>query len=74
MTEFDALRREIEVRLQRETQYKLAMCTARDIDTQLFLEKEIKKNDDVIACIGDFLLNSHGSLWEKHYQNRFPRS
>ena len=71
MNEYDALRREIEVRLKRETAYKVAQVGASDIAYKILAE-EIKKNDEVISLIGEFLL-SKGSEWEKVYQEKYKK-
>lgn len=71
MNEYEALRREIEVRLQRETAYKAAQVGANKPDYE-FMTEEIRKNDEVIALIGKFLL-SKGSEWEKVYQEKYNK-
>lgn len=66
-SEYQALRREIEVRLLRETIYKAIDA----LNTKTTLDDEIKKNDEHIALIGQYLLN-HGDEWEKVYAEKKP--
>jgi len=62
MEEKDCLRREIEIRLIRETVYKAVDA----FNTKQSLENEIKRNDEHIKLLGDFL-KSKGSEWEEFY-------
>ena len=70
MNEYEALRREIEVRLQRETDYTVAILQF-DEDSQEYkiLLKKIKANDESIFKIGAFLLEK-GSEWEKYLKSK----
>ena len=72
MNEYEALRREIEVRLQRETEYVVAQMQFDGASPEYkILKEKIEDNDKVIALIGKFLLEK-GSEWEKLYQSKFP--
>ena len=64
MNEYEALRREIEVRIMRETIYKAVNA----LNSKESLDDDIKKNDGIISLIGKFLLEK-GSDWEKTYQS-----
>lgn len=67
MNEFDALRREIEIRLIRETVYK-AIVGLRG-ESAMYLLSAIEDNDKKIAWIGEFL-KSKGVEWEKFYKEK----
>ena len=58
--EFDYLRREIEVRIWRETIFKAVEA----LNTKASLADEIKKNDNAINFIGDYFKDVHKSDWE----------
>ena len=62
MNEYEALRREIEIRLIRETVYRAVDA----LNTKQSLKADIDSNDDVIKEIGRYLLEN-GSEWEKRY-------
>ena len=73
MNEYEALRREIEVRIQRETAYMIERLKYEVGNVNYaFLTERINKNDEIIAEIGAFLLEK-GSEWEKRYREKFPR-
>ena len=61
MEEIESLRREIEVRLWRETIYRAVNAFKPNS-----LDKAIEENDKVIKKIGKFL-EEKGSEWEKQY-------
>ena len=63
MQEQEWLRREIEVRLIRETVYKAIDA----LNTKNSLVKDIEDNDKVIALIGKYLKENFSSQWEKYY-------
>lgn len=65
MNETDYLRREIEIRLIRETIYRAIDA----LNTKQSLNEHILKNDETISWIGEFLINK-GSDWEEFYQNK----
>lgn len=66
--EFQVLRREIEIRILRETIYKAVEA----LNTKKSLAKEIARNDEHIKLIGRYLL-SMGNNWEKFYAENTPK-
>lgn len=66
MNEYEALRREIEVRLMRQTIYRAVEA----LNYKTSLTEDIKKNEEIIALIGKFLLDK-GSEWEKVYKEKY---
>lgn len=67
MTEYEALRREIEARIWRETIFKAARCVISDSAAEL--NNALAENDEHIKLIGSYLL-SKGDEWEKAYAKR----
>lgn len=62
--EYQYLRREIDVRLWRETIYKAIQGF---LGNSTVLVDEIRRNDDVIAKIGKHLKEKYHSAWEVEY-------
>ena len=67
--QYEGLRREIEVRLMRETVYRAVEA----LNTKGSLEEAIKDNDGKIELIGRYLLDEFGDGWEKVYRAKYPR-
>ena len=67
--QYEALRREIEVRLMRETVYR----AVESLNTKVTLEGSIKDNDAKIELIGRFLLDEYNDKWESVYRGEYPR-
>lgn len=73
MNEYEALRREIEVRIQRETTYFIELQKyPKGTDQYESIYRQLDANDKIIALIGKHLLEKYGSDWEKVYQKEFP--
>ena len=73
MPTVDNLRREIEIRLERQTQYVLhiAMRTPGNDDAIAYLKDEMVKNDKQIKLIGQFLKNN-GDVYEDYIDRQYP--
>lgn len=65
----EGLRREIEIRLLRETIYKAVDA----LNTKQSLKADIEKNDDWIRLIGEFM-KANGDPWEKYLEDKRPCS
>lgn len=66
MDEFESLRREIEVRLWRETVYRAINAFLNNG----ILDKHIDSNDNHIKWIGEYLRNKYSSDWETFYTGK----
>lgn len=65
MTEYEALRREIEVRIWRQTIYKAVDA----LNSKVLLKDEIDDNDNTIKLIGEYLRGG-GDRWEDFYKSK----
>lgn len=71
MTKQDA-RREIELRIERETRYVLAMSGLRsNTDGFDILVRAIADNNKTLKLLGRYLEDQYGDSWEKFYRENF---
>jgi len=71
MTEYEALRREIEVRIWRETIFK----AVQGFKGELGLNEELETNDKHIELLGQYLdgKTTGDEGWEKFYKENKPK-
>ena len=71
MTQEEA-RAEINLRLQRETEYVLAIASVRTSEGGVqFLKEKLADNDKSIRLIGQYMETKWGSDWEKFYRENY---
>lgn len=65
-------RKEIRLRLDRETQFILCLATLPDTahDSRELVKAQLKKNDETIRLIGRYL-ESCGDGWETFYRENY---
>lgn len=69
----DQCRREIMVRIERETEYiKVLVGSNLDFRSKDLLMEKIRLNDEHLRLLGRFL-REHGDLWEKFYEENRPK-